>query len=173
MKDHSSVRLGTSAFTAAGWPGSFYPEGLAPAEYLSHYAQHFDTVEVDSTFYRIPSTAMVKNWYARTPKGFLFAARAPQTITHEHVLLDTEEEVERFLTAMEPLKEKLGPILFQFPYFNRKAFPAVEGFLERLGPFLARLPRGPAVCRGDSQQELAGAKTHGAAAETQGRAGAD
>ena len=81
------MRLGTSAFTAAGWPGSFYPAKLKPAEYLSFYAQHFDTVEVDSTFYRIPSASMVRNWYARTPKGFLFAAKVPQTITHEKVLM--------------------------------------------------------------------------------------
>ncbi len=141
MSARGEIRLGTSAFTAAGWPGSFYPEGLASSEYLSYYAQHFDTVEVDSTFYRIPSPATTRNWYARTPKGFLFAAKAPQTITHEQVLTESEEELKRFLVAMEPLKEKLGPLLFQFPYFNRQTFPSVEGFLDRLRPFLERLPR--------------------------------
>jgi hypothetical protein len=70
------LRVGTSAFTAAGWPGSFYPAHLKPAEYLSHYAQHFDTVEVDSTFYRSPSAATVKGWQTKTPDGFLFAAAA-------------------------------------------------------------------------------------------------
>ena len=87
MKEHTAIRLGTSAFTAAGWPGTFYPKGLPTGQYLSHYALHFDTVEVDSTFYRIPSDLTVRNWYARTPKGFLFATKAPQTITHERVLL--------------------------------------------------------------------------------------
>jgi uncharacterized protein YecE (DUF72 family) len=142
MKEHTAIRLGTSAFTAAGWPGTFYPKGLPTGQYLSHYAQQFDTVEVDSTFYRIPSDSTVRNWYARTPEGFLFAAKAPQTITHELALLDCEVELKKFLTAMEMLREKLGPILFQFPYFNRVAFPTVEDFLERLAPFLAGLPRG-------------------------------
>ncbi len=141
MRTSAPIRLGTSAFTAAGWPGTFYPSDMPAAEYLTHYAQHFDTVEVDSTFYRIPSAAMVRNWRARTPEGFLFATKAPQTITHENVLLDCEEELERFLEVMNGLREKLGPILFQFPYFNRQKFAKVDTFLERLAPFLGRLPR--------------------------------
>ena len=76
----AQIRIGTSAFTAAGWPGTFYPEGMKSSDYLSHYAQHFDTVEVDSTFYRIPSLTTTRNWYSKTPKGFLFAAKVPQTI---------------------------------------------------------------------------------------------
>ena len=141
MKEHTAIRLGTSALTAAGWPGTFYPKGLPTGQYLSHYALHFDTVEVDSTFYRIPSDLTVRNWYARTPKGFLFATKAPQTITHERVLVDCENEIKMFLTAMGALGEKIGPILFQFSYFNRVAFSTVEDFLERLAPFFARLPQ--------------------------------
>ncbi len=141
MKQAADIRVGTSAFTAAGWPGTFYPDGLPAAEYLSHYAQHFDTVEVDSTYYRIPSEAMVRNWYARTPEGFLFTAKAPQTITHENVLVDCEDDLARFLEVMGGLREKLGPILFQFPYFNRQKFAKVDAFLERLAPFLAQLPK--------------------------------
>jgi uncharacterized protein YecE (DUF72 family) len=142
MKPSNSIRLGTSAFTAAGWPGTFYPDDLPAAEYLTHYAKQFDTVEVDSTFYRIPSAAMVRNWYARTPDGFLFAAKATQSITHEKVLLDCKDELKEFLNVMGALKEKLGPILFQFPYFNRQAFAKVDDFLARLAPFLEQLPRG-------------------------------
>jgi len=142
MKAVPSLRLGTSAFTAAGWAGSFYPANLKPAEYLGYYAQHFDTVEVDSTFYRIPSASMVKNWSARTPQGFLFAAKFPQTITHEKVLEDCNAEVRGFLSTMDLLGEKLGPLLIQFPYFNKKVFPSVKDFLLRLKPFLAKLPKG-------------------------------
>lgn len=76
MKD--SIRVGTSAFTAAGWEGSFYPAGLKPAEFLSYYATKFDTVEVDSTFYRTPSVAMVNGWARKVPEGFLLAAKVPQ-----------------------------------------------------------------------------------------------
>ena len=85
---------------------------------------------------------MVKNWYARTPKGFLFAAKFPQTITHEKVLEDCEAETRGFLSTMELLGEKLGPLLIQFPYFNKKAFPSVKDFILRLKPFLSKLPKG-------------------------------
>jgi len=137
-----ALRLGTSAFTAAGWPGTFYPEGLPPAEYLSYYAQHFDTVEVDSTYYRIPTLSTTRGWAAKTPKNFLFALKMTSTITHEKVLVDCEDEFKRFLAAADALDEKLGPLLFQFPYFNKKAFATVDEFLARLAPFLKKLPKG-------------------------------
>lgn len=136
------MRLGTSAFTAAGWPGTFYPDGLKPADYLSYYAQHFDTVEVDSTFYRIPSLSTVRGWHAKTPKGFVFAAKVPQVITHEKVLVDCDAEMKKFLATMDCLGEKLGPLLFQFGYFNKKAFASVGDFLGRLVPFMKKLPKG-------------------------------
>ena len=138
----SDVRIGTSAFTAAGWEGSFYPRGLKPADYLSFYATKFDTVEVDSTFYRTPSPSTVKGWYSKTPKGFLFAAKVPQTITHEKVLRDCDEELTQFLKVMDELDEKLGPLLFQFGYFNKKVFLGVNDFLARLVPFLKKLLKG-------------------------------
>src|SRR3990172_3862318 len=141
MKAQATIRLGTSAFTAAGGPGRFYPAEIKPAEYLSYYAQHFDTVGVDSTFYRIRSGSMVRKWYARTPKGFLFAAKVPQTITHEKALADCDAEMRGFISTMELLEEKLGPLLIQFPYFNKKAFPSVNEFLARLKPFLGKLPK--------------------------------
>src|ERR1700688_2072882 len=134
------IRVGTSAFTAAGWPGTFYREGLPERDYLSYYATKFDTVEVDSTFYRAPAPATVKGWYAKTPPGFLFAAKVPQVITHEKVLVDCDAEFKQFMEAMGCLGEKLGPLLFQFGYFNKKAFLGVNDFLARLRPFLKKLP---------------------------------
>jgi uncharacterized protein YecE (DUF72 family) len=142
MREQAAIHLGTSAFTAAGWERSFYPAGLKPADHLIDYAEHFDTVEVDSTFYRIPSLSTVRAWHAKTPPGFLFAAKVPQTITHEKVLVDCDEELKKFLAAMDCLGEKLGPLLFQFGYFNKKAFSGVDEFLTRLVPFLEKLPRG-------------------------------
>jgi uncharacterized protein YecE (DUF72 family) len=138
----AEIRLGTSAFTVSGWDGSFYPAGLKPAEYLSYYAQHFNTLEVDSTFYRIPSLSTVRGWHAKTPFGFIFSAKVPQTITHERVLVDCDGDLWKFLATMDCLGEKLGPLLFQFGYFNKKAFASVDGFLGRLVPFLRRLPKG-------------------------------
>ncbi len=72
------IRLGTSAFTAAGWEGSFYPEGMKPADYLSYYAKHFNSVELDNTFYRAPSKTVVEGWARKTPEDFVFAAKVPQ-----------------------------------------------------------------------------------------------
>jgi uncharacterized protein YecE (DUF72 family) len=137
-----ALYIGTSAFTAAGWEGTFYPPGTKPADYLRYYAQHFNSVEVDSTFYRIPSLSTVKGWYEKTAKGFIFAAKIPQVITHEKVLVNCDDDVAQFLKVMDALGEKLGPLLFQFGYFNKKAFVGVNDFLARLRPFLKKLPQG-------------------------------
>ena len=134
------LRVGTSSWSAESWVGPFYPEGTRPADFLPFYSTQFDTVEVDSTFYRVPSKQMVKNWHARTPDGFLFAAKFPQTITHEKVLLDCEEDAREFIGVMELLGDKLGPLLLQFPYFNRQAFASAEEFAGRLARFLEILP---------------------------------
>ncbi len=134
--------MGTSSWSSEDWIGKFYPPGTPPADFLPEYAKHFGTVEVDSTFYRPPSVSMVKNWRARTPTGFVFAAKFPQTITHEKVLEDCSGELKQFLGVMDLLEDKLGPLLLQFPYFNRQAFARPEDFLARLEPFMARLPSG-------------------------------
>src|ERR1700758_2088646 len=74
--------LGTSAFTAAGWEGSFYPAGMKPRDRLSYYSRQFATVEVDSTYYGTPSASTVTDWYEKTPPDFIFAAKVPQVVTH-------------------------------------------------------------------------------------------
>ena len=137
----SNLLVGTSAFTADGWATSFYPPNMAARDYLSFYAERFPTVELDSTFYRTPPAAVVKGWYAKTPAEFIFAAKAPRAITHEKVLVDCEAEWRQYLGTMELLGEKLGPILFQFGYFNQSAFRGAEEFMERLVPFMKRLPK--------------------------------
>lgn len=133
------LHVGTSAFTAAGWEGSFYPKGMKPADYLSYYATKFETVEVDSTFYRTPPASTVNGWYEKTPPGFIFAAKVPQVVTHEKVLVNCEREFEEFVDRMDLLSEKLGPLVLQFPYFNKKAFKNGAEFLARLRFFLKRL----------------------------------
>jgi uncharacterized protein YecE (DUF72 family) len=138
----AEIRIGTSAFTAEGWEGTFYPKGIPPREQLSYYATQFDTVELDNTFYRTPALSTVKGWYAKTPSGFIFAAKVPQVITHEKVLVDCDEDLKRFLETMEALGEKLGPLLFQFGYFNKSKFASGAEFLARLKAFLKRLPKG-------------------------------
>lgn len=138
----AELRIVTSAFTAEGWDGTFYPKGIAAREQLSYYATQFDTVELDNTFYRTPAISTVKGWYAKTPPGFVFAAKVPQVITHEKMLVDCEEDVKHFLGTMDELREKLGPLLFQFGYFNKSKFKSGAEFLARLKPFLEKLPSG-------------------------------
>jgi uncharacterized protein YecE (DUF72 family) len=133
------IYLGTSSFTASGWEGNFYPAGMKSREFLSYYATQFSTVEVDSTFYGTPVASTVTSWYEKTPPDFLFAAKVPQIITHEKVLLDCEAEADEFLTRMELLHEKLGPLLLQFPHFDRYAFNSAAEFLPRLRFFLKRV----------------------------------
>ena len=103
--------IGTSAFTAAGWGGTFNPEGTKPADFLRHYAQHFNSVEVDSTFYRTLSKTTVQGWANKTPAGFIFAAKISQVSTDEKVLVDCGGEFQQFMEAMDFLGEKLGPLL--------------------------------------------------------------
>ena len=134
------ILLGTSAFTASGWEGTFYPTGMKAAEYLRHYATRFPTVEVDSTFYGTPPEARVRNWYEKTPADFVFAAKVPQVITHEKVLVDCDAEFSEFVKTMELLQEKLGPLLLQFGYFPPRVFKSGKEFLARLAPFLKKLP---------------------------------
>jgi uncharacterized protein YecE (DUF72 family) len=136
------IRIGTSAFTAEGWVGSFYPPGTQPRDFLSYYATQFDTVELDNTFYRTPSLSTVEGWNAKTPPGFTFAAKVPQVITHEKVLVDCEEDLAHFLKTMDALGDKLGPLLFQFGYFNKSKFKSQAEFLSLLKPFLKKLPKG-------------------------------
>ena len=136
------IRLGTSAFTAAGWPGTFYPAGHESGKLPAHYATRFDTVEVDSTFYGTPKAQAVNNWKLRTPPGFIFSVKIPQTITHEKVLLDCDAEFQEFVETMKILGEKLGPMVFQFPFFGEDVFSSDVQFVSRLKAFLKKLPRG-------------------------------
>lgn len=135
------LRIGTSACTAAGWSGSFYPEKMQPRDFLTYYATKFDTVEVDSTFYHSSPASTVMGWNAKTPKGFMFALKIPQVITHEKCLVDCLAEFTTFLNVADLLGDKLGPLLFQFGYFNKKAFASGEEFLAVLKPFLKKLPK--------------------------------
>jgi len=137
----AEIRLGTSSFTAAGWRGAFYPPRMKEADYLGFYSTRFDTVEIDSTFYAIPSIETVENWERRTPPGFVFSLKAPQVITHSKVLKDCHWDCEKFVQTVSFLGEKLGPIVFQFPFFSESVFDSPAQFLSRLRPFLSGLER--------------------------------
>lgn len=108
-----TVYLGTSAWMFDDWKGAFYPH--SPIDELAFYSKRFNSVEIDSTFYRTPSARAVESWRRRVPDGFRFAAKVPREITHDSGLVHADAAFFNFLRAMEILEEKLGPILFQFP----------------------------------------------------------
>jgi uncharacterized protein YecE (DUF72 family) len=144
---------GTSSWSEKSWVGPFYPAGTKPADYLAFYATEFATVEADTTYYRVPAPSLVRGWRQKTPAGFLLSAKFPRSIVHagEGQAPDAARllvpdvvggDTERFLQAMRELGEKCGPLVLQFPYFNRTAFSALRPFLDRLEPYLESLPRG-------------------------------
>jgi uncharacterized protein YecE (DUF72 family) len=134
------IHLGTSSFTTAGWDGTFYPARLKSAERLSYYAEHFDTVEIDSTFYGCPSAKTVENWNQKTPQNFIFSVKVPQAIRHDKLLVDCDAELKEFLDTMGILGEKLGPMVLQFPFFDKWQVKDQGAFLAALAPFLKKLP---------------------------------
>jgi uncharacterized protein YecE (DUF72 family) len=134
--------IGTSSWSSEDWRGSVYPPEAKTSDFLPYYAHRFPVVEIDMTFYRIPTPTMVETWYRRTPADFRFAAKVPQLITHEKVLDDCQADLRQFTEAMGGLGEKLGPLLLQFPYFSKRRFATPQAFLERLEPFLDQLPEG-------------------------------
>jgi uncharacterized protein YecE (DUF72 family) len=111
------VRIGCSGWVYRDWRGPFYPEKLPQREWLSYYAEHFDTVEINNTFYRLPSEGAVRGWVERTPKDFCFAVKASRYITHVKRLREPEKYVENFLARIGPLvaARQLSVLLWQLP----------------------------------------------------------
>lgn len=109
----AEIRLGTQGWNYPAWVGPFYPVGTRPRDMLATYARAFRTVEVDSTFYAIPPEPVVRGWIERVPEDFLFSLKVPQQVTHERRLVDTHEELERFLERVRPLGARLGVLLLQ------------------------------------------------------------
>ena len=136
------VRIGLSGWNYAHWrDGVFYPPRLPAAHWLEFYAERFDTVEVNSTFYRLPRTDAVAHWLEQTPEDFVFSIKASRYLTHVKRLRDLGPGVERFIERIEPLlgSAKLGPLLWQLP-------PTFRRDRERLADALAQLPRGLRNC---------------------------
>ena len=127
------IHVGTMGWSYDFWAGNFYPPKADSGEYLAEYAKRFNSVEVDNTFYRIPSSATVKRWYDQTPSGFVFALKFPRIITHVKMLKNCEGETSAFIKSVSSLEDKLGPLLLQFPpAFGIAQFPLLESFLYSL-----------------------------------------
>ena len=133
----TDVRIGCSGWNYRHWRELVYPKGLAARLWLEHYATLFDTVEVNATFYRLPTRKAVAGWVEQSPSDFLFAVKGSRYLTHIRRLRDTGRGIERFYACIEPLvgSGKLGPVLWQLPAnFHRDD--------ERLAAFLDALPAG-------------------------------
>jgi uncharacterized protein YecE (DUF72 family) len=128
------IRIGTSGWHYRHWCGNFYPEKTPSARMLHHYLQHFDTAELNNSFYRLPTEAAFECWRNSVPENFVFAVKASRFLTHHIKLKDPEQALHNLLPRAELLGKKLGPFLFQLP-------PRWHVNLERLEHFLAALPR--------------------------------
>jgi uncharacterized protein YecE (DUF72 family) len=128
-----TVRIGTSGYNYPEWRGSFYPEKFPTGKMLPYYAERFSTVEVNYTFYRMPTPKTVAGWAAETPAAFRFTLKAPQRITHIGRLKNVDEPLRFFCDTARGLGDKLGPLLFQLP-------PNFKKDTERLGDLLVQIP---------------------------------
>ncbi len=129
--DASRIFVGTSGFSYPEWRGTFYPKELTPKKFLSYYAQHFSTTEINNTFYRIPTPSLVQGWYQEVPPNFLFTLKVSQEITHRRKLKNIDDAMRRFLDGAAALREKLATLLVQLPPFLRKDTAALADFLAR------------------------------------------
>jgi uncharacterized protein YecE (DUF72 family) len=164
------IFVGTSGYNYPEWKGSFYPADLAAAKMLPYYAARFPTVEINYTFYRMPSEKILAGWSQQSPPEFRFTLKAPRRITHDAKLVGCEDLTESFCRVAGTLGPKLGALLFQLPPSLKKDLPRLDGFLASLPPkapaafefrhaswfeedVFARLrERGKALCVADSEK---------------------
>ena len=128
----AEVYIGTSGWNYKHWRGPFYPEDLPDKEMLSFYAEHFDTVEINNTFYHLASFKTLKTWRETVPRKFTFAVKASRFITHMKKLKAPKTSTKKFFTRVERLEDKLGPILFQLPPHWGCDPDRLAGFLDAL-----------------------------------------
>src|SRR6185369_15464246 len=133
----ATLFAGTSGFAYTAWKPGFYPAKLPAKQFLKHYAERLNCVEINYTFRRLPSAATLQSWVEATPPGFVFAVKANQRITHFQRLKDAEQATELFLKMIDPLRtaRRLGPVLFQLP-------PHLKCDVELLRNYLKLLPEG-------------------------------
>ena len=128
------IHVGTSGYNYPEWKGSFYPETLPAAKMLPYYAERFTTVEINYTFYRMPTAALVAGWAAQVPADFTFTLKAPRRITHDRRLRDVADLVRGFCEAAAELGPQLGVLLFQLAPNFKKDLAVFDAFLDVLPP---------------------------------------
>src|SRR5262249_34924818 len=121
-----AVHIGTQGWNYDDWVGPFYPGGTRNSDYLDLYVKAFDTVEVDSTFYAVPSENSVRSWRERAPEGFTYSLKLPQEITHQNRLVESADVLNRFCERARSLGNRLALILIQMPPdFSPRSLPAL------------------------------------------------
>ena len=133
-KASCETRIGTSGWHYDHWRGRLYPQKLPKSRWFEHYAEHFDTVEVNNTFYRLPRESTVEKWRQQAPEGFVYVVKANRYITHVKKLRNAAEEVQRFFDVIDLFQDTLGPVLYQLP-------PSLRKDLDLLAEFIRLLPK--------------------------------
>ena len=128
------IQVGTSGYNYPEWKGRFYPEKLPASGMLPFYASQFSTVEINYTFYRMPTEKLLAGWSAQVPAHFTFALKAPRRITHDKRLKDCADTVAAFCRIAGSLGERLGPLLFQLPPNLKCDLAVFDAFLDMLPP---------------------------------------
>ncbi len=127
------VYIGTSGYFYWDWKGVFYPENLKPYQWFEYYSKHFNTLEINSTFYRFPSPSSLKNWYKIAPENFVYSVKVNKYITHIKKFKGVKEQLDRFYTLSSThLKEKLGTFLFQLPPFFKYSPDNIHSIVNQL-----------------------------------------
>ena len=130
------VHIGCSGWVYPHWREIFYPKGVPQRSWLSFYAEHFDTVEINNTFYRLPKPSAVEGWVEHSPPGFAFAVKVSRYMSHIKRLTMVEQGLKRFYDPLDALTRsgKLGPVLWQFPQNFHRDVERLSGALESLPP---------------------------------------
>ena len=124
----AEVRIGTSGYSYPEWKGNFYPEKMAAKDMLSYYAERFSTVEINNTFYRMPTEKLLSGWAEQVPANFTFVIKAPKRITHDQRLKECGDLLAFLFSVTATLGPRLGPLLFQLPPNFKKDLPRLTAF---------------------------------------------
>ena len=125
----NNTHLSTGRWGYKGWSGPFYPKELRQADHFAYYARHFPTVEINATFYRLPTENMAQGWHDKAPKDFIFAVKGSRFITQMKKLNVTSDSISIFFERIAPLREHLGPMLWQLPPSLHRDVPRLDRFL--------------------------------------------
>lgn len=126
------VYIGTSGWVYKDWQRHFYPADIPARAHFQYYATHFPTVEINATFYRLPTPKMVKGWRDKAPPGFVFAVKGSRFITHILKISDASKGLRKYFSRIKPMEKRIGPILWQLPPFMKKSPERLEKFLKIL-----------------------------------------